>query len=326
MRPGKAMMTLCAIMAATVAAAFTADAVAQSYPSKPIRMVVPYSAGGGVDTTARVLTKRLSETLGQPVIVDNRPGGGGIIGADAVAKAPPDGYTVLLDASGIVINTAARKMPFDLQKDLLPVSLVVTAPMVLVVPPDAPYKTVGEYLKYAKANPGKVTLASAGAGSAQHFAAELFSAMAGFEMLHIPYKGGAPAMTDVMGGQVGGYFANVASASSHIKAGKLRALAVTSAKRVPTLPDVPTIAESGVPGFNVLEWNALFVPAKTPDAVVNRLSSEVVSALRQPDVRESLEQLGVEVVGSSPQELARLVRDDLTKWTDLVKSNHIKLD
>jgi tripartite-type tricarboxylate transporter receptor subunit TctC len=299
---------------------------AQTYPAKPIKMVVPYSAGGGVDTTARVLAKRLGETMGQPIVVENRPGGGGVIGENAVAKAAPDGYTVLLDASGIVINTALRDQPFDLQKDLTPVSLIVTAPMVLVVTPDAPYKTVAEYIRYAKGNPGKMTLASAGAGSAQHLAAELFSSMAGFDMVHIPYKGGAPAMTDVMGGQVASYFASVASAGGHIKSGKLRALAVTSDKRVATMPDIPTLAESGVAGFNVVEWNALFVPANTPDLVVKRLAAEISSALRQADVRQSLEQFGLDVVGSSPEDFAKFVRDELTKWTALVKANKIKVD
>ena len=191
------------LIIAVAAALLSTAALAQTYPVKPIRMIVPYSPGGGADTSARIVARRLGETLGQPVVVENRTGGGGAIGAEFVAKSAPDGYTLLFDASGIVINTAARKLPFDLQRELTPVSLVVTAPMVLVTPPDAPYKTVTEFVQYAKASANPVAIASSGAGSAQHFAAELLSASAGFPMLHVPYKGGAPAMTDGMGGQVG---------------------------------------------------------------------------------------------------------------------------
>ena len=314
------------ILVAVVASALSTLASAQAYPSKPIRMIVPYSPGGGADTTARLIAKRVSETLGQQVVVENRTGGGGAIGADFVAKAAPDGYTILFDASGIVINTALRKLPFDLVKDLTPVTLVVTAPMVLVVPPNAPYKTVAEYIQHAKSSPNKVAIASSGAGSAQHFAAELFSAAAGFGMLHVPYKGGAPAMTDVMGGQVGAYFANVASASGHIKSGKLRALGVTSAKRVATLPEVPTLAEGGVTGYNVAEWNAVFVPARTPEPIVQRLASEISSALRQPEIRQSIEQFGLEPVGNTPEQFASFIRDDIAKWTSLIKTNKIELE
>jgi len=300
-------------------------ALAQTYPVKPIRMIVPYSPGGGADTSARIIAKRLSETLGQQVVVENRTGGGGSIGAEFVAKSAPDGYTMLFDASGIVINTAARKLPFDLTRDLTPVSLVVTAPMVLVAPPNAPYKTTGEFIQYAKGSANPVAIASSGAGSAQHFAAELLSANAGFPMLHVPYKGGAPAMTDVMGGQVSAYFANVASASGHIKGGKLRALGVTSAQRVATLPDVPTIAESGVAGYSVAEWNAVFVPARTPEPIVQRLATEIAAAVRQPEIRQSFEQLGLEPVGNTPEQFAGFVRDEIAKWAQLIKTNKIEL-
>ena len=311
------------LVAAAAALSWTL-ACAQGYPAKPIRMIVPYSPGGGADTAARILAKRVSETLGQQVVVENRTGGGGAIGADFVAKAAPDGYTLLFDASGIVINTAARKLPFDLLRDLTPVSLVVTAPMVLVTPPDAPYTTVDEFIQHAKRSGNPVAIASSGAGSAQHFAAELMSASAGFPMLHVPYKGGAPAMTDVMGGQVGAYFANVASASGHLKSGKLRALGVTSSQGVPTLPDVPPIARS-VPGYSVAEWNAVFVPAKTPEPIVHRLATEIASAVRQPDVRQSLEKLGLEPVGNTPEQFATFVRDEIGKWTVLIKTNKIEL-
>jgi len=317
------MRLKCLFIAAAIALS-PAMASAQTYPVKPVRMIVPYSPGGGADTAARIVAKRLSETLGQQVVVENRTGGGGAIGADFVAKSAPDGYTVLFDASGIVINTAARKLPFDLTRDLIPVSLVVTAPMVMVTPPDAPYKTVSEFIQQAKRSANPVAIASSGAGSAQHFAAELMSAMAGFPMLHVPYKGGAPAMTDVMGGQVGAYFANVASASGHLKSGKLRALGVTSPQRVATLPDVPPIAES-VPGYSVSEWNAVFVPAKTPEPIVQRLATEIASAVRQPDVRQSLEQLGLEPVGNTPEQFGAFVRDEIGKWAQLIKTNRIEL-
>ncbi|MDB5759291.1 MAG: tripartite tricarboxylate transporter substrate binding protein, partial [Burkholderia sp.] len=239
------MFFLKKLAAILAVACIPAAAQAGVYPSKPIRLVVPYSAGGGADNAARIIAARLTTTLGQTVVIDNRPGGSGMIGAQAVATAAPDGYTVLYDASAFAVNPALRKMAFDPAKDLVPVSLAVTVPNILVVPPSAPYKTVQEFVDHARKHPGEMTYASYGAGSAAHLIGELLKNQAGIDLLHVPYKGGAPALTDVMGGQVNAYFANAASGMSYVKSGKLRALAVTSAKRMASMPDVPTLAESG---------------------------------------------------------------------------------
>jgi tripartite-type tricarboxylate transporter receptor subunit TctC len=303
-----------------------AVALAQAYPSKPLRLVVPYSPGGGADNAARILAVRLSTTLGQTVVIDNRPGGSGMIGAQAVAQAEPDGYTVLYDASAFAVNPALRKMAFDPAKDLVPVSLAVTVPNIFVVPPNAPYKTVQEFVDYARKNPGKLTYASYGAGSAAHLIGELLKARAGIDLLHVPYKGGAPALTDLMGGQVDSYFANAASGLSYVKSGKLRALAVTSGKRMAAMPDVPTLAESGFKDFEVLEWNGFFVPKGTPNEVVARLAKEVQAAVKDPATRQKLEGLGLDPVGSTPQEFGKFVQAEMARWAGLVKSNRITVD
>jgi tripartite-type tricarboxylate transporter receptor subunit TctC len=303
-----------------------AVALAQAYPSKPLRLVVPYSPGGGADNAARILAIRLSTTLGQTVVIDNRPGGSGMIGAQAVAQAEPDGYTVLYDASAFAVNPALRKMAFDPAKDLVPVSLAVTVPNIFVVPPNAPYKTVQEFVDYARKNPGKLTYASYGAGSAAHLIGELLKARAGIDLLHVPYKGGAPALTDLMGGQVDSYFANAASGLSYVKSGKLRALAVTSGKRMAAMPDVPTLAESGFKDFEVLEWNGFFVPKGTPNEVVARLAKEVQAAVKDPATRQKLEGLGLDPVGSTPQEFGKFVQAEMARWAGLVKSNRITVD
>ena len=301
-------------------------ALAQAYPSKPVRLVVPYSPGGGADNAARILATRLSTTLGQTVVIDNRPGGSGMIGAQAVAQADPDGYTVLYDASAFAVNPALRKMAFDPARDLVPVSLAVTVPNIFVVPPNAPYKTVQEFVDYARKNPGKLTYASYGAGSAAHLIGELLKARAGIDLLHVPYKGGAPALTDLMGGQVDAYFANAASGMNYVKSGKLRALAVTSGKRMAAMPDVPTLAESGFKDFEVLEWNGFFVPKGTPNEVVARLAKEVQAAVKDPATREKLQGLGLDPVGSTPEAFGRFVQAEMTRWAGLVKSNRITVD
>jgi tripartite-type tricarboxylate transporter receptor subunit TctC len=301
-------------------------AMAQSYPTKTIRLIVPYSAGGGADNAARILAPQLSASLGQQVIIENRAGGSGSIGANAVAQADPDGYTVLYDASSFAVNPALRKLPFDATKDLVPVSLAVTVPNILVVPPTAPYKTVAEFLNYARKNSGQMTYASYGAGSAAHLIGELLKTQANIEMLHVPYKGGAPALMDVMGGQVASYFSNAASGMNYVKSGKLRALAVTSSKRMAALPEVPTLAESGFKNFEVLEWNGFFVPKGTPKEVVARLNKEIKSAIKDPATRKRLEGLGLDPVGSSPEEFSKFVQAEMTRWSALVKSNKISVD
>jgi tripartite-type tricarboxylate transporter receptor subunit TctC len=301
-------------------------AMAQSYPAKTIRLIVPYSAGGGADNAARILAPQLSASMGQQVIIENRAGGSGSIGANAVAQADPDGYTVLYDASSFAVNPALRKLPFDASKDLVPVSLAVTVPNILVVPPTAPYKTVAEFLDYARKNPGQMTYASYGPGSAAHLIGELLKSQARIEMLHVPYKGGAPALMDVMGGQVASYFANAASSMNYIKSHKLRALAVTSSKRMASLPEVPTLAESGFKNFEVLEWNGFFVPKGTPKEVVARLNKAIQAAIKDPGTRKHLQGLGLDPVGSSPEEFSKFVQAEMARWSTLVKSNKISVD
>ncbi len=309
-----------------VAAACLPLLAAAAYPDRPIRMIVPYSAGGGADSTARVIAQKMSTSLGRQVVIDNRPGAAGVIGEEAVAKSTPDGYTVLYDASAFAVNPSLRRLSFDPLKDFIPISLVATAANILVVPPGAPYKTIQEFLAYAKANPGKLTFASAGAGSGSHLAAELLNARAGVDLLHVPYKGGAPALTDVMGNQVSAYFGNVASTLNYANSGKLRALAVTSKTRNAGLPDTPTLAESGLPDFEVLEWNGIFVPRGTPPDVVQRLATEVQAAVADPKVQEKLRQLGLEPVGNSPQQFSKFVQGEAARWGALVKARHIKAD
>lgn len=301
-------------------------AVAQNYPNKPIRMIVPYSAGGGADNAARVLAQTMGKALGVTVVIDNRPGASGMIGGQAVASAAADGYTVLYDASTYAVNPVLRKMPFDAAKDLIPVSLAISVPNILVVHPKAPYGTFKEFIDYAGKNAGKVTYASYGAGSPAHLVGELLKNQARIDMLHVPYKGGAPALADVMGGQVNAYFANAASGLPYVESGRLKALAVTSAKRMQALPDVPTIAESGFKDFDVLEWNGLFVPKGTPDAVVQRLAAEVKAAVNDPETRARLQKLGLDPVGSTPAEFAKFIQAESARWGALVKSNNISVE
>jgi tripartite-type tricarboxylate transporter receptor subunit TctC len=302
------------------------SAHAQAWPSKPVRLVVSYPPGGTVDAVARIVAPKLSAKLGQPVVIDNRGGAGGAIGGDLVAKSSPDGYTVLLDASNHAQNPALRKMPFDTLRELAPVSLLVKVPNVLVVNPSAPMKNVADLIAQAKAKPGGINYASSGNGSAQHLAGELFASMAGVQMTHVAYKGGGPALTDVMSGHVPVFFASMASSLPFIQSGKLRALAVTGKAHAPALPQLPTVAQAGLPGYEVYEWNAVFVPAGTPVPVVERLSKELAATLKDPEVRGRLEALGAEVIGSSPAELDGFRRAEITKWTKLAKDNKIQMD
>ena len=310
--------------AALVLAGLSAHAGA--WPEKPVRLVVSYPPGGTVDAVARIIAPKLSAKLGQPVVIDNRGGAGGAIGGDLVAKSAPDGYTVMLDASNHAQNPALRKMPFDTLRDLAPVSLLVKVPNVLVVNPSAPMKSVADLIAQAKAKPGGINYASSGNGSAQHLAGELFASMAGVQITHVAYKGGGPALTDVMSGHVPVFFASLASSLPFIQGGKLRALAVTGKTHSPALPQLPTVAEAGLPGYEVYEWNAVFVPAGTPAPVVGRLSKEFAATLRDPEVRTRLEALGAEVIGSSPAELDSFRRAEIVKWTRLAKDNKIQVD
>ncbi|MEP6720962.1 MAG: tripartite tricarboxylate transporter substrate binding protein [Variovorax sp.] len=312
---------VCALLSAPVLAH------AQAWPAKPIRWVVTYPPGGTVDAVARVIAPKLSLRLGQPVVIDNRAGAGGAIGGDLVAKSAPDGYTVMLDASNHSQNPALRtKMPFDTLRDLAPVSLLVKVPNVLVVNPGASIAGVKELIALAKAKPGEINYASSGNGSAQHLAAELFSSMAGVRMTHVAYKGGGPALTDVMAGQVPVFFASVASGLPYIQSGKLRALAVTGKSRSQVLPQLPTVAESGLPGYEVYEWNGVFVPTGTPAPIVDRLSRELAAVLKDPDVHARLEAIGAEVIGSTPAELDAFRKAEMAKWSKVAKENRIQLD
>ena len=310
-----------------VLACMPAVALAQAWPAKPIRLIVSYPPGGGLDTTARLIAPKLAEALGQPVVIENRQGNGGAIGGDVAAKSAPDGYTFLLDASSHSINPVLQaKMPFNTLKDLAPVSLLLVVPNMLVVHPSFPANSVREFIALIKSRPGQFSFASSGNGSAQHLAAELFKTQAGLFMVHIPYRGGGPALIDVMGGQVPIYFGNMASASPHVKAGKLKALGLTGSKRSPAMPQLPTIAESGLTGYEVYEWNALFAPAATPQDMIDRMQREAAKALALPDVREKLAALGAEPVGGTPAELDKRRRGEIEKWTAVTKRAGIRLE
>jgi tripartite-type tricarboxylate transporter receptor subunit TctC len=304
------------------------DAQSPSYPSKPIRFVVPYPAGGPLDTVARLLGQRVSESTRQPVIVDNKPGAGGNIGADAVAKAAPDGYTILMGAVAThAINpTLYAGIPYDPAKDFIPVTQIASTPNVLVVNPAVPAASVREFIAYAKANPGKLNFGSGSTGSAGHLAGELFKTMAGIEMTHVPYKGAAPAMNDLIGGRIQLMFDNLASSLAQVRAGKVRALAVTTAKRSALAPELPTIAESGLPGFDINTWFGIFLPAGTPPAIVERLHAEFTEALAAPDIREKMLDLGAEPVGSTPADFAAYIRSESGKYARLIKASGARAD
>ena len=307
----------------------SAGASAQSYPTKPIRLVVPYPAGGPLDIMARAIGQKLTEAWKQPVVVDNRAGAGGNIGADFVAKSAPDGYTLLMGAVAThAINPSLySKIPYDPVKDFAPVALVAQVPNILVVNPAVPAKTVRELIDLARAKPGSLNFGSGSTGSTGHLAGELFNTMAGVKMVHIPYKGAAPATADLLGGQVQLMFDNLASALPNVKAGKLRALAVTTLTRSPAMPDLPTIAESGLPGFDLTTWFGLLVPAGTPPEIVARLNAEIVRALDAKDMRERLEKMGAEPLSNNtPEHFAAFIRTEAAKYAKVVKDSGARVD
>ncbi len=301
-------------------------ALAQAWPSRPVRFLVPFAAGAGInDIMARLVGQHLGGVLGQPVVIENRPGAGGIAGTDAAAKAPPDGYTFLMTNVSLVTSAYMYpKLPYDPQKDFVPVTLVATSPLMLVVHPSVAAKSVQELVALAKANPGKLTFGSGGVGSTPHLSVELFKSAAGFDAVHVPYKGGAPALNDLMGGQLSFMIENMPGTMPFVKAGKLRALAITSAQRLPLEPALPTMAESGVPGYEVVGWQGLFAVAGTPAETVARLQAEVGKALRLPAVRERLAALGAEPVGSTPQEFGAFVRAEHTRWGRVIREKGIR--
>ncbi len=303
--------------------AFVAGAApAQSYPSKPIRMIVASAPGGGTDLAARVVGQKLAVALGQPVIIDNRAGAAGNIAADIAAKSQPDGYTLIMVSASHAINaTLYRKLPYNTLKDFAAVSQVTGSAYVFTVNPSLPAQSFTEFITLAKARKGKLSYASSGNGQAGHLAMELLKTLAGFEALHVPYKGGGPAMLNLIAGQVDAFISSPPAAVPQVKAGKVRALAVTSLKRSDLLPDVPTIAESGFPQYEVNGWNGLLAPAGTPAVIVNRLQSEVAAALKQPDVRERMASNGLDAVGSTPAQYSALIQAEIGKWAKVVKQS-----
>jgi tripartite-type tricarboxylate transporter receptor subunit TctC len=309
-------------------ATVTAAAHAQTWPTKPVRMIIPFPPGGTTDILARVAAQKLSEAFGQQVVPDNRAGAAGNIGTELVAKAPPDGYTlVTAPGSTLTIHPSLyAKLGFDPLRDFAPVTILAAVPNLLVVHPSLPARNVKELIALAKAKPGQLNYASTGAGQSTHLSMELFKTMAGVKITHVPYKGSAPAVTDLLGGHVSLMFDNMPSALPHVKAGKLRGLAVSSVKRSPSAPDIPTVAESALPGFEVSVWFAVLAPAATPKPIVERLNQVLVKALQAPDVRERLASQGAEPIGNTPEQFTQQMKRDLAKWAKVVKDADIRLD
>lgn len=299
-----------------------------AFPSKPITIIVPFSAGGTTDILARIVGQALSGELGQPVIIDNRAGAGGNIGGQVAAKAAADGHTLFMGTVGThAINASLyKKMPFDPIKDFAPLTRVANVPNLLVANPAQPYKSVAELIAYAKANPGKVNFGSSGNGTSIHLSGELFKSMAKVDMQHVPYKGSAPAVTDLLGNQIGIMFDNMPSAIQHVRSGKLRPLAVTTAKRSPELPNVPTIAEAGVPGYEATSWFGLFAPAGTPPAVISKLNTAIVKVLGQADVKKKISEQGAEVYSETPEQFAAFIQKEAVKWGKVVRDSGASLD
>lgn len=321
-RVAAATCALAAAIPATIPAAW-----AQAWPARPVNLIVPFPAGGTTDVLARALGQELSKSLGQPVVVENRPGAGATLGADHVAKAKPDGYTLLMGAVHHTIATSVyRRLGYDFQKDLAPITVVAVVPNVLVVNPQVPAKTVQELLAQARAQPGKLAYGSNGAGTGQHLIGAQFESMGGVQLLHVPYKGSGPLTTDLLGGQIAMSFDTVTPVLPHIKAGKLRALAVTTARRSVALPDVPTLDEAGLKGFDMGTWFGVLAPASTPREVLARLGADMNRIIESPQFRRKMEEIGAEPIGGSPEQMARQIRDDTDRFARLVKDAKVALD
>jgi hypothetical protein len=315
--------------AALAAVAFAHPAHAQGYPDpkKPIRIIGPTAPAGGNDAMARIVAQKLNERLKQPVIVENKSGANGAIGSEFVAKAPPDGYTILFGYIATHgINPGLSKLPYDAVKDFAPIAQIAEAPVVLVVNPSVPAKTVQELIALAKAKPGSISYASAGNGTAPHIAAELFKQMTGVDMLHVPYKGSGPALTDTLAGQTQVMFPSLVAASGHIKSGKLRGLAISGKARSPLFPSLPTVSEAGVKGFEITQWYGLFAPARTPQEIVDRLNREIVAVMNDPDTKAKFAAQGADVVTGSPAAFGKLVQSEIAKWSQLIKTAKITAD
>jgi len=311
---------------ASALAGVTAPVQAQ-YPEKPLRFILPFPPGGGTDTLGRVIGQKLSDMLGQQVVMDNRPGAGANLGAEIAAKSPPDGYTLFMGNVAHTINVSLySRLNYDLARDFAPVTLLASTPNILVVHPSLPVKSVKELIALAKAQPGRLDYASSGSGSSSHLAAELFDNMAGVKMTHVPYKGGGPAVIALISGQVSVGFATTPSVISYVKAGKLRGLAVTGAHRSPAIPGLPTISEAGVPGYEAGTWYGLLVPSGTPKEIIARLHADAVKVLKLPDVKARLDATGYEAIGSTPEEYAAYTRTEIAKWAGVIKASGVHVD
>jgi tripartite-type tricarboxylate transporter receptor subunit TctC len=310
-----------AIAVTAAALLCAAPAISQSYPSKPVRLIAASSPGSAVDIVARIVAQKLGDQLGQQVIVDNRAGAGGNLGAEIAAKTAPDGYTLFMGTPAQAINSGLyRKLNYDLVRDFAPVSLVTTGQYVIVVHPSLPVKSVKELITLARARPGQLNYASAGSGNATHLAGELFKSLARVNLVHVPYKGSGPALTDLIGGQVQLMFSNLTAALPHVKTGRLRALAVTGEKRAAAAPGLPTVSEAGVPGYLVISWFGVLAPAATPREIVTRLNSEIAQAMRAPDMRERIAGEGAEPTSSTPEQFAAFIKAEIAQWTKVIKS------
>ena len=312
----------CVLCVAAVFAAASGESFAQAgYPARPVRLIVPSSAGGGTDIVARIIQPKLAERLGQPVVIDNRPGAGTMIGIEIAAKSPPDGYTVLMGLSTLAINSAIyKKVPYDPMRDFAPITQLISSPAVLFVHPSLPVKTVKELIAFARARPGQLNYASAGTGTFPHMSMELFLSMAGLKMEHIPYKGTGPAMIDMLAGQTATMIAPILTPIPHIRSGRLRGLGITSAARSPVAPEIPTIAEAGLPGYEAVQWYGALAPAQTPRDIVARLHREITAILQMPDVRKRFAGDGTHPVGSTPEEFRGYIQSELAKWAKVARS------
>ena len=320
-------ISLLPVLSLAILSLTSSHVTAQSYPVKPISLIVPFPAGGTTDVLARALGQALSKSMGQAVIIESKPGAGATLGADFVVKAKPDGYTLLMGAVHHTIATSVyKKLPYDFQKDLLPVTTVALVPNVLVVNPGVPANNVAELLALAKASPGKLTYGSNGTGTGQHLIGAQFEAMGGVQMLHVPYKGSGPLTTDLLGGQINMSFDTITPVLSHIKAGKLRALAITTSKRSAALPNVPTLDEAGLKGFDLGTWFGVLVPAGTPQDIVTRLNLEMVRIIRSPDFKKRMEDIGAEPIGNTPEQMAQQIRGYTERFAKLVKDANVTID
>jgi tripartite-type tricarboxylate transporter receptor subunit TctC len=312
------------LFAATLVLATACTAAAQDYPSRPIRYIVPQAPGGSSDTLARLVTQRVADSIGQPVVVDNRPGATGVIGTEVVARASPDGYTLLQAATSHATNPGMQaKLPYDTLRDFAPVSLLSQQPNIWIVNPALPVKTIAELVAYVKTRPGQVNFGSSGTGGSQHLAGELLMSMTGIDMAHVPYKGSPPALIDLLAGRIPVMSSTMPPVLPHLRAGKVRALAVTSAKRSPAVPDVPAVAET-IPGYEAIAWQGLLAPARTPHAVVSRLQTEFARVLKQPDVASRLGDQGYDTVASTPEWFSGYIRSEIAKWSKVIRAAGIR--